>query len=74
MQRMYDNPSPERQGVSYQPRGKGCTSVMYITNPSPEPFTLRRRETLGKAKPLASSSIFDTMDDPHSRAGARTSR
>ncbi|KAL3260868.1 hypothetical protein MRX96_046236 [Rhipicephalus microplus] len=24
MQRMYDNPSPEQQGVSYQPRGKGC--------------------------------------------------
>ncbi|KAL3214834.1 hypothetical protein MRX96_051418 [Rhipicephalus microplus] len=24
MQRMYDNPSPEKQGVSYQPRGKRC--------------------------------------------------
>ncbi|KAL3201712.1 hypothetical protein MRX96_042851 [Rhipicephalus microplus] len=24
MQRMYDNPSPEQQGMSYQPRGKGC--------------------------------------------------
>lgn len=38
-------------------------SLMCVSNPSAEPITLRRRESLGRAESLASPSIFATMDD-----------
>ncbi|KAL3174907.1 hypothetical protein MRX96_010936 [Rhipicephalus microplus] len=46
---------------------------MYITNLWPKPITLGRLETLGKAEPLASSSVLDTMDDPTNMAALETS-